>query len=78
VNDSPWERPIGVYGYNNSWLIGGYLYEAQTRCLASRDMGAIPTETSNLSFFSTRRPPIVDADVLEAITRWTTGSFSLQ
>ena len=65
VNDSPWERPIGVYGYNNSWLIGGYLYEAQTRCLPSRDMGAIPTETSNLSFFSTRRPPIVDAGELE-------------
>lgn len=65
VNDAPWTRPIGVYGYNNSWLIGGYLYEAQTRCLESRNMGAIPTETSNLSFFATRRPPITDASELE-------------
>ena len=60
VDDSPWDKPVGVYGYNNSWLIGGYMHEAQTRCLESRNMGAIPTETSNLSFFSTRRPPIVD------------------
>lgn len=58
VNGSSWETPIGVYGYNNSWLIGGYLHEAQTRCLDSRNMGAIPTETGNLSFFSTRRPSI--------------------
>ena len=59
VNAGTWPTPVGVYGYNNSWLVaGGYLYEAQTRCLASRNMGAIPTETGNLSFFSTRRPPI--------------------
>lgn len=65
VNSGQWPTPLGVYGYNNSWLIGGYLFEAQTRCLDSRNMGAIPTETGNLSFFSTRRAPIVDADELE-------------
>lgn len=65
VNESGWPTPLGVYGYNDSWNVGGYLYEAQTRCLDSRNMGAIPTETGNLSFFSTRRPPIVDPGELE-------------
>lgn len=65
VNSGQWPTPLGVYGYNNSWLIGGYLFEAQTRCLDSRNMGAIPTETGNLSFFSTRRAPVVDAAELE-------------
>lgn len=60
VNSGHFPTPLGVYGYNNSWLIGGYLHEAQTRCLASRNMGAIPTETGNLSFFSTRRAAIAD------------------
>ncbi len=56
---NPWSKPIGVYGYNNSWMVfGGYLNEAQTKCVAARNMGAIPTEVSNLSFFSTRREPI--------------------
>ncbi len=65
VNSGQWPTPLGVYGYNNSWLIGGYLYEAQTRCLDSRNMGAIPTETGNLSFFSTRRDPIDTPGQLE-------------
>ncbi len=65
VNSGHWPTPLGVYGYNNSWLVAGYLFEAQTRCLDSRNMGAIPTETPNLSFFSTRREPITDAGQLE-------------
>ena len=66
VNAGHWPTPLGVYGYNNSWnLFGGYYYEAQTRCLDSRNMGAIPTETGNLSFFSSRRAPILDANELE-------------
>ena len=65
VNNGRWPTPLGVYGYNNSWNVGGYLYEAQTRCLDSRNMGAIPTETGNLSFFSTRRAAITDAGELE-------------
>jgi hypothetical protein len=59
VNASRWEKPLGVYGYNDSWNVaGGYLYEAQTRCLDSRNMGAIASEAGNLSFFSTRALPI--------------------
>lgn len=66
VDESGWSTPIGVYGYNNSWNVGGgYLNEAQTRCLDSRNMGAIPTETGNLSFWSTRRAPIRSVDELE-------------
>ena len=63
---NPWASPIGVYGYADYWLVfGGYLFEAQTRCLESRNMGAIPSKTSNLSFFSTRRAPITEAGAVE-------------
>lgn len=56
---NPWPKPIGVYGYNNSWMVlGGYVFEAQTTCVQARNMGAIPTEVNNLSFFSSRRAPI--------------------
>ena len=66
ANVNPWPSPIGVYGYADYWLVfGGYLFEAQTRCLESRNMGAIPTKTSNLSFFSTRRRPISDPHEIE-------------
>ncbi len=63
VSANPWPKPIGVYGYANYWLVfGGYLFEAQTLCGESRNMGAIPTEVNNLSFFSTRRAPITNPD----------------
>jgi len=63
---NPWPKPIGVYGYNNSWMLfGGYVFEAQTLCVPSRNMGAIPTRrANNLSFFSSRREPIRDAGEL--------------
>lgn len=67
VNAGRWPTPLGVYGYNNSWLVGGFLHEAQTRCLPSRNMGAIPSETGNLSFFSTRRPAITHPSDLPPI-----------
>lgn len=66
VNAGHWATPVGVYGYNNSWNVGGgYLYEAQTRCLDSRNMGAIASEASNLSFFATQLPPITESGVVE-------------
>jgi hypothetical protein len=66
VNAGHWPTPLGVYGYNNSWMVmGGYTYEAQTKCLDSRNMGAIPSETGNLSFFSTRSAPIRNTKELE-------------
>lgn len=65
VNAGRWPTPLGVYGYNDSWNVGGGdLYEAQTRCLDSRNMGAIASETSNLSFFSTRGAPITESEVV--------------
>jgi hypothetical protein len=64
VNNGRWPTPLGVWGYNDSWLVAGYLHEAQTRCLDSRNMGAIPTKTDNLSFFSTRRAPILEVGEL--------------
>ena len=74
VNGGQWATPVGVYGYNNAWNVGGgYLYEAQTRCLDSRNMGAIASEAGNLSFFATRAPPITESGVVtpnepEAVT----------
>ncbi|MCC6160299.1 MAG: hypothetical protein IT350_19765 [Deltaproteobacteria bacterium] len=65
IASNPWSKPIGVFGYADYWLVfGGYLFEAQTRCVDSRNMGAIPTRTTNLSFFSSRRPPIEEPGVL--------------
>ena len=74
VNAGSWPTPLPVYGYNSTWnVLGGDLYEAQTRCLDSRNMGAIASETGNLSYYSSVKAPIVDANVvqqnaLEAIT----------
>lgn len=66
VRDNPWPRPIGVYGYADYWLVfGGYLFEAQTTCTSARNMGAIPTNVNNLSFFSSRRRPITDPRELD-------------
>jgi hypothetical protein len=62
VNAGLWPTPLGVYGYNDSWnVLGGDMHEAQTRCLNSRNMGAIASEAGNLSFFSTRTPPITES-----------------
>lgn len=65
VNAGRWATPLGVYGYNGTWKVaGGDLYEAQTRCLESRNMGAIASNAGNLSFFSTRAAPITESDVV--------------
>lgn len=65
VNSGQWPTPLGVYGYNDSWFVfGGYLYEAETLCLQSRNMGHIASTANNLSFFSSRRAPITDANEL--------------
>jgi hypothetical protein len=66
VSKNPWPKPIGVYGYASYWMVfGGYLFESQTLCADSRNMGAIPTTVNNLSFFSTRREPIIDPGELK-------------
>lgn len=62
VGAGTWPTPVAVYGYNNSWnVLGGYLYEAQTLCLPSRNMGAVASEAGNLSFFRTRALPVEQA-----------------
>ena len=63
--DNPWldnaheNDPLPVYGYAQYWnLFGGLIFETHTVCSEERNMGAIPTVTSNLAFWSTRRPSI--------------------
>ena len=53
-NNDIWEEPIRVFGYDTSWLLfGGYTFEAETNCVPSHNMGAVPTRSSNnLSYFS--------------------------
>lgn len=65
VDAGKWPSPVAVYGYNNAWNVaGGYLYEAQTRCLDSRNMGAVASEVVNLSYFSTRSPAVTKSGAL--------------
>ena len=66
VNAGNWPTPLGVYGYNSTYtFMGGDLFEAQTLCLDSHNMGAIASETGNLSYYSTDGAPIVDANVVK-------------
>jgi hypothetical protein len=66
VSRNPWPKPIGVYGYADYWLVfGGFLFESQTMCSDARNMGEIATTVNNLSFFSTRREPIIDPGELK-------------
>lgn len=60
TEENPWKQsPIPVYGYAQYWKVfEGDVFEAQTRCVSSRNLGAVPSLTPNLSFFSTRRDPI--------------------
>ncbi len=81
VNAGNWPTPLPVYGYNGTWkILGGDLYEAQTTCLDSHNMGAIASETGNLSYYSSVGAPIVKANVvrqnkLEAISYDPTKTY---
>ena len=71
MNAGNWPTPLGVYGYNSTYnLMGGDLFEAETLCLDSANMGQIASEVGNLSYYSTDRAPIVDANVVSR-TRWS-------
>jgi hypothetical protein len=52
--NNPWPKPIPVFGYDNSWeIFGGDLWEAETYCVKSKNMGQVASENvNNLSFFS--------------------------
>jgi hypothetical protein len=66
VNAGNWSTPLPVYGYNGSWkFMGGDLYEAQTNCLDSHNMGAIASDTGNLSYYSSVKAPITSANVVQ-------------
>lgn len=53
MKNNPWERPIKVFGYDNSWALAGNIFEAETFCDAEHNLGQIATDgTSNLAFFS--------------------------
>ncbi len=68
VNAGRWPTPLAVYGYNSTWnTLGGYLYEAQTRCLDSRNMGAVASEAGNLSYYSTVAAPITTPGVVRPV-----------
>lgn len=55
--ENPWPRPIPVYGYNDALPIAGDLFEAETLCVSSHDMGEIATTgVSNLAYFSSAAP----------------------
>jgi hypothetical protein len=54
AKENPWPKPIGVMGYDNSWpLFGGDIFEAETNCVKTHNMGQIASEdVNNLSYFS--------------------------
>jgi hypothetical protein len=56
VDNSPWPRPIRVYGYNGlDVLFGGDLFEAETDCVNT--MGQVATEQAcNLQFWTGIHP----------------------
>jgi hypothetical protein len=41
ATNNPWSRPIMVYGYDDSFPLGGPLFEAQTTCVKARNMGLV-------------------------------------
>ena len=39
VRNNPWQKPITVYGYDDTWGILGDPYEAETLCVEEHNMG---------------------------------------
>lgn len=69
--NNPWPEPIPVWGYDTSWLVFGYLWEANTHCSDHYNMGSIPTQNvNNLSYFSQTpaiTTPLATVESLEII-----------
>ncbi len=56
VNNNNWKKPISVYGYDDTWQVGGNLFEAETNCVKEHDLGQIATTgVTNLAFFSNKK-----------------------
>ena len=54
INNNPWQQPVKVMGYDDTWGIIGDLFEAETTCYKNHNAGQIASETSNLAYYSTR------------------------
>lgn len=60
ANNNPWPKPIAVYGYDNSWNLGGDFFEAETKCTKEHQMGQVASASvANLGFLS-RKPAITE------------------
>eukprot|EP00759_Apiculatamorpha_spiralis_P035522 PhF_6_TR36213/c0_g1_i3/m.52849 len=58
ANVSKWQTPIPVFGYNEAWdVFGGDLFEANTNCVPSHNMGTCASlGFNNLAYFSRASP----------------------
>ena len=53
ATSNPWERPLKVYGYDDTFSIAGDLFEAETNCNREHNMGQIASDgCNNLAFYS--------------------------
>merc|ERR1719244_1338750 len=61
-----WKKPVEVFGYNDAVnLLGGWMFEAETNCIAEHNMGQIASSgVNNFSFFN-KKPSIQSPDDLE-------------
>ena len=52
--DTPWKKPVEVYGYNDAVnIFGGSVFEAETNCIQEHNMGQVPSSgQNNFSFFN--------------------------
>ena len=56
VKNNNWEKPINVYGYDDTFQLGGNLFEAETNCVKEHNMGQIATTgVTNLAYFSNKK-----------------------
>ena len=55
VNNNPWEKPISVFGYDDTFGMLGDIFEAETNCVKEHNMGQIASSgVSNLAYFSNK------------------------
>ena len=60
-----WKKPVEVYGYNDAIdIFGGWVFEAETNCIAFHNMGQVASsDQNNFSFFN-RKGSIENPDEL--------------
>ena len=66
TNDStPWKKPVEVYGYNDAVALFGYIFEAETNCIAAHNMGQVASSDQNNFSLFMRKEPIQNPTELE-------------